>query len=127
MTASLAERRSGFQPLHRILTMTGLFWASSYVLLTLRGALFNDDWSRLVAANRLLAVTVGATAFALVLRRLQDKRRISLMTVITWIAAATLLIMVVRLVIDQLKFDVPLPVEMHLLWSLSWSGYFGLW
>ena len=107
--------------------MTALFWAFSYVLLTIRGAIFHDDWGQMIDDNRLLAVTVGACAYFLVLKQLQSGIRLTFRTTLVWIAAATLAIMIVRVTIDELVFSVPQGFDVNLLWSLTWSAYFGLW
>lgn len=128
MTAILAKApRRGAPPHHRITTLTGLFWAFSYVLLSIRGALFFDDWTRLIDDNRLLTVTVGAGAFAIVLKQLEGRRSIKLGEVTTWIVAATLAVLIVRMTIDQMAFDVPQGMGVNLLYGLSWAAYFGLW
>lgn len=107
--------------------MVALFWASTYVLLTIRGAILRDDWSRLIDDNRLLAVSIGAAAYLLVLRKLNEGPRPTLTGVVTWIAGATVAIMLVRVTLDQLLFDDPQDFGVHLLWSLSWSAYFAIW
>jgi hypothetical protein len=127
MSAILAEAPSGIRPPSRTLTLTGLFWAFSYVLLSVRGALFHDDWSRLVDDNRLLTVTFGAGVYFLVLKQLEAGHRIALRGAIAWTVGATLGVMIVRLTVDQFMFDVPQGMEIHLLWSLTWSAYFAVW
>jgi len=127
MTAILADLPRRGRPAHRITSLTGLFWAFSYVLLSIRGALLFDDWTRLVDDNRLLTVSVGAGAFALVLKQLDGRRTIKLSEVATWIVAATLAVLIVRMTIDEIAFDVPQGMGVNLLYSLSWAAYFGLW
>ena len=126
MSATFAEPASDFRP-HPILAMAAWFWVFSYALLTVRGALFYDDWSRFIDDNRLLAVTIGAAAYALVLAKLRGGRRPTLSGVISCVALATVAIMIVRVSMDRLMFEVPHSLEVHLLWSLSWSAYFSLW
>lgn len=127
MTSIAVEPVQGFRLPKRILTLVGLFWVFSYVLLSIRGAIFHDDWSRLVDSNRLLAVTVGAGAYRLVLKQLHDGGRITFSRALSWIMFATLAVMAVRLVLDELLFDVPEGLAVNLLWSLTWSAYFALW
>lgn len=127
MSATLAFGSPSPSSPPRIFRLTGLFWAFSYALLTIRGALFHDDWSHLINDNRLFAVTVGAGAYLLVLRQLQLGTRMTLRSTLAWIVAATLAIMLVRTTIDELMFDVPQGFDVNLLWSLTWSAYFGLW
>lgn len=127
MIASLVNPSPRRVRRHRIVTLTGLFWAFSYALLSIRGALFFDDWTRLIDDNRLLTVSVGAAAFALVLKQLDARRRVRLVEVTSWILAATIAVFIVRSTIDQLTFDIPQGLGVSLLYSLSWSAYFGLW
>lgn len=127
MIASLVNPSPRREHNPRIVTLTGLFWAFSYALLSIRGALFFDDWSRLIDDNRLLTVTVGAVAFALVLKQLQAKRTVKLRQVATWIVAATIAVLIVRTTIDQMTFDVPQGLGISLLYSLTWSAYFAVW
>ena len=125
-TTALQPPRRG-DPHYNIITLTGLFWAFSYVLLSIRGALFFDDWTRLVDDNRLLTVTAGAGAYALVLRQLDARRTISFSSALTWIIGATVAVLILRMTIDQMLFERPQGLGVSLLYSLSWSSYFGLW
>jgi hypothetical protein len=127
MSATLVHASPAPEAPNRIVTLAGLFWAFSYVLLTIRGALFNDDWTNLFDNNRLLAVSVGAGAYILILRQLQSGERITLRRALGWIVAATVAVMIVRFTIDELFFDVPQGPTINLLWSLTWSAYFALW
>lgn len=127
MSATLVHASPAPQPSNRIVTLAGMFWAFSYVLLTIRGALFNDDWTNLFDNNRLLAVSVGAGAYVLILRQLHAGEPITLRRALGWIAAATIAVMIVRFTIDELFFDVPQGPAVNLLWSLSWSAYFAMW
>ena len=127
MTLSLAETRPSRAPANRLITLVGLFWAFTYVLLSIRGAIFHDDWGRLIDNNRLSAVTVGAGAYALMLRQLASGHRVTLRGAIVWICGATLAVMIVRVTLDDLMFDLPQGVGVNLLWSLTWSAYFALW
>ena len=127
MTLSAAEALPDRAPANRLITLVGLFWAFTYVLLSIRGAIFHDDWSRLIDNNRLMAVTVGAAAYAMMLRQAASGHRLTLKGAILWIAGATLAVMIVRVTLDELMFDIPQGVGVNLLWSLTWSAYFALW
>ena len=127
MTLSLSEAQPAAAPVGRLITRVALFWAFTYVLLTIRGAIFHDDWSRLIDNNRLLAVSVGAGAYAMVLRQLAAGQRVTLKGAMVWIAGATLAVMIVRVTVDEFMFDVPQGVGVNLLWSLTWSAYFAMW
>ena len=127
MTPSLAQALPARGPANRLISLVGLFWAFTYVLLSIRGAVFHDDWSRLIDNNRLMAVTVGAGAYAMMLRQLASGHRVTLKGAIIWIAGATLAVMIVRVTLDELMFDVPQGIGVNLLWSLTWSAYFALW
>src|SRR6476660_6314133 len=127
MTERLTLALPARAPANRLTTLVGLFWAFTYVLLSIRGAILHDDWSRLVDINRLMTVTGGACAYALMLRHLEGGHRITLKGAVAWIIVATLAVMIVRLTLDELMFDVPQGVGLNLLWSLTWSAYFALW
>ena len=127
MTLSLSEAQPAAAPVGRLITRVALFWAFTYVLLTIRGAIFHDDWSRLIDNNRLLAVSVAPGAYAMVLRQLAAGQRVTLKGAMVWIAGATLAVMIVRVTVDELMFDVPQGVGVNLLWSLTWSAYFAIW
>lgn len=127
MSTIAADAPPAPEPANQIITLTSLFWAFSYVLLSIRGALFNDDWSNLFDNNRLLAVSVGAGAYVLILRQLTMGEKISLKRALGWIAGATVAVLIVRFTVDELMFDVPQGPAVNLLWSLTWSAYFGLW
>lgn len=127
MSVTRANCSPEISPFERVFKLTGLFWASSYLLLTLRGALFHDDWSNLLDQNRMLTVTAGAVAYALVLDQIECGPRLSLRGALSWILGATAAIMIVRFGIDQLMFDVPLGAQVNMLFSLTWSAYFALW
>lgn len=129
MTASLAQPSRGASrglP-NRTATLAGLFWAFSYAVLSIRGAIFADDWSALFSGERALAVTAGAGAYWLVLKQLDAGARVTLRAAVVWITVATLAIMLVRLVIDDVFAFAPEPMGANVRWSLAWSGYFGLW
>ena len=126
MTAISIQPRRRAEPQQRILTLTVLFWAFSYVLLSIRGALFFDDWTRLIDDNRLLTVTAGAGVYALVLKQL-GKRSVTLPALLTWIMGATVAVLIMRITVDQIMFETPQGIGVNLLYSLSWSSYFGLW
>jgi hypothetical protein len=127
MIANLAEAPRAPSASRPSLKLTALFWAFSYALLSIRSAIFHDNWGRLLDNYRLLAVTIGAVAYALVLRQLDARHRVTLRTALAWIIAATFAVTIVRVTIDEYLFDVPQGVGLNLLWSLTWSAYFGLW
>ena len=127
MTVSLAEALPERAPANRLIKLVAMFLAFTYVLLSIRGAIFHDDWSRLIDNNRLLAVTVGAGAYAMVLRQLAAGQRVTLKGALVWITGATLAVMIVRVTLDELMFDVPQGIGVNLLWSLTWSAYFAMW
>ncbi len=127
MTGSFAEARPESVLPNRLATLVGLFWGFTYVLLSVRGAILHNDWSRLIDGNRLLAVTVGAGAYAMILRQLATGRSVTLKSAIVWIAGATLAVMIVRVALDELMVGVPQGLTINMLWSLTWSAYFALW
>lgn len=108
-------------------TLAGLFWAFSYAVLSIRGAIYADDWSQMFSGERALAVTAGAAAYWLVLKQLDSGVRVTLRAAIVWILGATLAIMFARLLIEEAFAFTPGPIGANVRWSLAWSGYFGLW
>lgn len=129
MIASLAQppRGAGRSLPNHTARLVGLFWVFSYAVLSIRGAIYADDWLAFFSGERALAVTAGAGAYWLVLKQLDAGARVTLRAAVVWIAVATLAIMLIRLVIDDIFVDAPDPLGANVRWSLAWSGYFGLW
>ena len=111
----------------RIPALTASFWLFSYSLLALRKILDTDDWSVALSAQRVIAVSVGAFAYWLVLKQIEAGLRIRLRTVIGWILVATLAMLILRIGLSNLLADGSVPLSRSMRWTLTWGAYFGLW
>jgi len=129
MSMTLAPRLPGqpLLPLKRSMVLAGSFWLFSYTLLALRKILSVEDLSVAISVQRVVAISVGAFAYWLVVRQIESSERIRLRTVIGWVAAATLGMIAVRIGLSNLLTDEPVPLGRSLRWALTWSAYFGLW
>jgi hypothetical protein len=127
MSLILAAASPGENRVRPLIRLTGLFWVFSYALLTLRGAILFDDWTRLIEGDRLLAVSFGAIAYGLALSSFETARQVSLWKTMGWIVAATVAVMTVRLVLDQGATGAHHGLALNVLWSLTWSTYFAVW
>lgn len=108
-----------------------LFWLFSYALFTTRVQLRGDEgMAALFTFRRLLATAAGAVLYAAVLRfaifPAGRKPAHPLVLVVAVIPAAAAMV-AVRVIVDPLVSDEPLPLATHLRWVLVWAGYFGLW
>lgn len=114
-------RRRGSQIL-----LVSLFWVFSYTLLSAWGAVIAEDWSVVLSERRVAAVTLGAALYWFVLLRLQERTSVGIATVVGWMIAAMVTILLARLGLDQFSPD-PVSPRHSVGWSLAWSGYFGIW
>jgi len=113
-------------PIDRDLLLAFLFWAFSYALLSVWGAIVAGDWSVVLSERRVALVTLGASAYWLVLKRLRRDGDVSLRTAAGWIVAGGVTLLLARIGLDEL-FNHPVAVDKSVRWSLAWSGYFGIW
>ena len=107
-----------------------LFWLFTYALLSFRSEMALGDDFALVSGRRMLATSVGALIFALVLSRIIKSAYASAArsaALIATIFPASLAVLASRLLLDRLYYEQPLAVEDNVRWVLVWAGYFGLW
>lgn len=114
-----------------IATVAMLFWLFSYALFTSRVQLRGDEGvAALFTLRRLLTTAAGALIYAAVLRfaifPVGRKAAHPLVLIAAVIPAAAAMV-AIRVVVDPLVSQEPLPFSEHLRWVLVWAGYFGLW
>ena len=117
-------------PSANILLFAGLFWIFTFAALSVRTEMLLGDAFNLFTVRRVLGTTVGAIAFAFVLDCIACRARDNALNPASAIAAvlpASLIVLGARLAIDQLFYDLPLPLETNLKWVMVWAGYFGMW
>jgi hypothetical protein len=127
MSAIVAPRTSAVPPIKRDIALTAAFWLFSYFFLALRKVLSTDDLSVALSAQRMIAISIGAFAYWLVLKQIESGSRIRLRTVIAWVVAGALGMMVVRLGLIELMADSSVALGRSLRWTLTWSAYFAMW
>ena len=107
-----------------------LFWAFTYALFTYRANLRYGDAYELISAVRLVPTMLGAGLYWLVLSKLIDGTRNrpgKPLTVVATILPASIVILLVRVLLDQLGADNPNGFAGDLRFVMVWGGYFGLW
>jgi hypothetical protein len=114
-------------PMKRDLVLTAAFWLFSYFFLALRKVLSTEDLSVALSVQRVIAISIGALAFWLVLKQIEAGKLTRLRTLIGWVVGGALGMMVVRLGITELLADGAVPLARSIRWTLTWSAYFGLW
>lgn len=107
-----------------------LFWAFTYALFTYRANLRYGDAYELISTIRLVSTAVGAGLYWLVLSRLIDGTRDrpgKPLAVLATILPASIIVLLARLLLDQLGATNPNGLPGDLRFVLVWGGYFGLW
>jgi hypothetical protein len=105
----------------------GLF---TYGVLSWRTSLVVGDAFHFFTARRLLATAAGAAIYGFVLSKImapESRWTRNPLAVIGTILPASLVLLSVRLALDQLLYAEPLPLENNVRWVFVWAGYFGLW
>lgn len=112
----------------RLAVWVGLFWAATYLLLSLRAALITDGAAMWFSPLRLASITAGALLFGFALRAgmrsPQLARQPALLLFHVFAAAAT--IFTFGYTVDHIWSSNPYPLSGHIRWILTWTGYFGL-
>ena len=111
----------------RLAVWVGLFWAATYLLLSVRAALITDG-AAWFSPLRLASITAGALLFGFALRAgmrsPQLARRPALLLFHVFAAAVT--IFAFGYTVDHIWSSNPYPLSGHIRWILTWTGYFGL-
>ena len=107
-----------------------VFWAFTYALFTYRAQLRYGDAYELTNTIRLVSTAVGAGLYWLVLSRLIDGTRDrpgKPLAVLATILPASIVVLLARLLLDQMGATNPNGWPGDLRFVLVWGGYFGLW
>jgi len=107
-----------------------VFWGFTYALFTYRAQLRYGEAYELTDTIRLVSTAVGAGLYWLVMARLIDGTRDrpgKPLAVLATILPASIVVLVARLVLDQLGATNPNGLPGDLRFVLVWGGYFGLW
>lgn len=106
------------------------FWVFTYALFTYRANLRYGDAYELVSAIRLVPTAVGAGLYWLVLSWLIDGTKdgpSKPLAVIATILPASIIVLLARLLLDEMGAANPNGFAGDLRFVLVWGGYFGLW
>ncbi|MDX2209892.1 MAG: hypothetical protein SFV20_05980 [Sphingopyxis sp.] len=127
MTSQLITSPSGKAP-HMVMWLA-LFWAFSYLLLSVRAQLIDSDAVEWFSELRIISITAGVMLLALALRsaqRLSMKlNRPALLAL--HIFGASLALLLLRILIAPSTDAAAPAVGDHARWVLVWAGYFGIW
>jgi len=107
-----------------------VFWAFTYALFTYRAQLRYGDAYELTDTIRLVSTAVGAGLYWLVLSRMIDGTRdrpSKPLAIVATILPASIVVLLARLVLDQLGATNPNGLPGDLRFVMVWGGYFGLW
>ena len=110
--------------------LTLIFWAFTYALFTYRAQLRYGDAYELTDTIRLVSTAVGAGLYWLVLSRLIDGTRDrpgKPLAILATILPASIVVLLARLLVDQMGANNPNGLPGDLRFVLVWGGYFGLW
>ncbi len=110
--------------------LTLIFWAFTYALFTYRAQLRYGDAYELTETLRLVSTAVGAGLYWVVLSRLIDGTRDrpgKPLAVLATILPASIVVLLARLLLDQMGATNPNGWPGDLRFVLVWGGYFGLW
>lgn len=106
------------------------FWAFTYALFTYRANLRYGDAYELVSMVRLVPTLLGAGLYWLVLSKLIDGTRDGPgkpLAVIATILPASIVVLLARILLDELGAPNPNGFSGDLRFVMVWGGYFGLW
>jgi len=107
-----------------------VFWAFTYALFTYRAQLRYGDAYELTDTIRFVSTAVGAGLYWLVLSLLIDGTRDRAgkpLAVLATILPASIVVLLARLLLDQMGATNPNGFPGDLRFVLVWGGYFGLW
>jgi hypothetical protein len=105
----------------------GLFWAATYLLLSVRAALIPDGapW---FSPLRLASISAGALLFGFALRAGTGSPHLARQPALLLfhVIAAAVTIFAFGYTVDHIWSSNPYPLSGHIQWILTWTGYFGL-
>lgn len=107
-----------------------IFWAFTYALFTYRANLRYGDAYELFSTVRLVPTIIGAGLYWLVLSKLIDGGRDrpgKPIAVVATMLPASIVVLLARVVLDQLGVNNPNGFAGDLRFVMVWGGYFGLW
>jgi len=110
--------------------LAAIFWAFTYALFTYRAQLRYGDAYELTDTIRLISTGVGAGLYWLVMSRLIDGTRDrpgKPLAVLATILPASIVVLLARLVVEQMGAANPNGLPGDLRFVMVWGGYFGLW
>ena len=110
--------------------LAAIFWAFTYALFTYRAQLRYGEAYELTDTIRLISTGVGAGLYWLVMSRLIDGTRDrpgKPLAVLATILPASIVVLLARLVVEQMGAANPNGLPGDLRFVMVWGGYFGLW
>lgn len=112
----------------RLAVWVGLFWAATYLLLSVRAALITDGAAMWFSPLRLASISAGALLFGFVLRAGTRSPKLARQPALLLfhVLAAAVTIFAFGYTVDHIWSANPYPLSGHIRWILTWTGYFGL-
>jgi hypothetical protein len=112
----------------RLAVWVGLFWAATYLLLSVRAALITDGAAMWFSPLRLASITAGALFFGFALRAGMRSPQLARQPALLLfhVLAAAVTIFAFGYAVDHIWSANPYPLSGHIRWILTWTGYFGL-
>ncbi|WP_077148846.1 hypothetical protein [Sphingopyxis sp. KK2] len=106
----------------------GLFWAATYLLLSVRAALITDGTAMWFSPLRLASISAGALLFGFALRAGMRSPQLARQPALLLfhVLAAAVAIFAFGYTVDHIWSTNPYPLSGHIRWILTWTGYFGL-
>lgn len=106
----------------------GLFWAATYLLLSVRAALITDGAAMWFSPLRLASISAGALLFGFALRAGTRSPKLARQPALLLfhVLAAAVTIFAFGYTVDHIWSANPYPLSGHIRWILTWTGYFGL-
>lgn len=112
----------------RLAVWVGLFWAATYLLLSVRAALITDGAAMWFSPLRLASISAGALLFGFALRAGMRSPQLARQPALLLfhVLAAAVTIFAFGYTVDHIWSANPYPLSGHIRWILTWTGYFGL-
>src|SRR3989344_4440254 len=124
----MISQRQTRSDLARLAVWVGLFWAATYLLLSVRAALVTDGAAMWLSPLRLASISAGALLFGFAPRAGMRSRELARQPALLLfhVFAAAVTIFVFGYTVDHIWSANPYPLSGHIRWILTWTGYFGL-